>query len=263
MVFGHVPLDIGLWMAAASAPARQTIAKSEQRKEGKTHPILALVLDSPSILPSSRLFALPLSTGPLHGHISGAHEALPHKVEAMVYVLALGTQQLIRPVSGSNSVVFVDSIDQLPVNVADLAQAVELVENGDGVDRTPGGVFTGRDVVLFRRVDEDETSAIGKQRVPGGFGFRVLWRGMSRGAGEFVGCQRYCWYPFSNRRDRSVVQKYGREDDGRVSTYFVALASLTVVDTWRIDLESVAISHPPGPKICTRLRRWTAPIALF
>lgn len=97
----------------------------------KTHPILALMRNPPPINRNS----LPtlLRPRPLDRQIRITHQGLPDVIEAMVNMILLRLEQILISIARS---VEVHARFECEEKSANVVQAVQLVEDGDVVDRS-------------------------------------------------------------------------------------------------------------------------------
>jgi hypothetical protein len=111
-------------------------------------PTLTLMRNAPPVNrnpPSIRLLPRPFQR-----HIARTHDALSDIINAMVDMLSsIQTQHLsfLLSLVEDRGVFAEDPVHEHPVVLAQLAEAVKLVEEGDGVDLAPGCVLPGREVV--------------------------------------------------------------------------------------------------------------------
>lgn len=104
---------------------------------------------------------------PLDRQIPRTHNALPQVIKAMVDVVLLRLQQHFLD---RRAVVAVQRLLGQVVVVADVREAVQLVEERDVVDGAVFGFFAWGEVVGGRGGDKDEAVARGHEGGPGGGG---------------------------------------------------------------------------------------------
>ena len=122
-------------------------------------PVLALVRNPPPI--DRKSLSVRLRPRPLHAHVSGALYALPQVIEAVVQmVTTVQSKQHVHHSLLFLRIVRLDRTEQAPSVLADLAEAVHLVEEGGGVDHAEGRFFPGWVVIVFPVGNEHEAAAV-------------------------------------------------------------------------------------------------------